>query len=120
MYPAKFSGYGKNGSAADFFPAFNAVEVLGPTFCAGANAAVEHRRVARIIVDFIMVNNIVQYGREPGDFGFGTWYLEGKTEEDIKKIKYQEIMNGRLAMMAFGGVVTQSILFNVGFPYIGS
>jgi hypothetical protein len=27
-------------------------------------------------------------------------------------------MNGRLAMMAIGGACTQSVLFDVGFPYL--
>jgi hypothetical protein len=56
-------------------------------------------------------------GREPGDFGLGLGFLKGKSDEQVKKLKYQEIMNGRLAMMAFGGAVTQSNLFDVGFPY---
>ena len=73
------------------------------------------------IVSYLGVAEMLQgSGREPGDFGIGTWYLEGKSEDEVTKIKYQEIMNGRLAMMAFGGIVTQSVLFNVGFPYIGA
>jgi light-harvesting complex I chlorophyll a/b binding protein 1 len=73
------------------------------------------------IVSWLGVSEMLQgSGREPGNFGFGTWYLEGKSEEAVKKIKYQEIMNGRLAMMAFAGAVTQSVLYDVGFPYIGS
>lgn len=56
-------------------------------------------------------------GREPGYYGFGVKYYEKKSEKEIEKIKYQEIMNGRLAMMAFGGMVTQSVLFEKGFPY---
>ena len=72
------------------------------------------------IVSYLGVAEMLQgSGREPGDFGFGTWYLEGKSDEEVKKIKYQEIMNGRLAMMAFSGVVTQSVLFDASFPYIG-
>jgi hypothetical protein len=59
-------------------------------------------------------------GREAGDFGFGNQFMDGKSAEEVKKLKYQEIMNGRLAMMAFGGAVTQSVLYDVGFPYIGS
>jgi len=72
------------------------------------------------IVSYLGVAEMLQgSGREPGDFGFGTWYLEGKTPEQVKLLKYQEIKNGRLAMMAFGGVVTQSVLFDASFPYIG-
>jgi light-harvesting complex I chlorophyll a/b binding protein 1 len=73
------------------------------------------------IVSWLGVAEMLQgSGREPGYFGFGTKFYEGKSDEQIKKLKYQEIKNGRLAMMAFGGAVTQSVLYNVGFPYIGS
>jgi light-harvesting complex I chlorophyll a/b binding protein 1 len=73
------------------------------------------------IVSYLGVAEMLQgSGREPGYFGFGTKFYEGKSDEQIKKLKYQEIKNGRLAMMAFGGAVTQSVLYDVGFPYIGS
>merc|ERR1719384_58091 len=56
-------------------------------------------------------------GRAPGDFGFGYAYLAGKSEEQIETLKLQEITHCRLAMLAFGGVVTQSVLLEKGFPY---
>lgn len=70
------------------------------------------------LVGYIALSETLQgSGRAAGDFGFGTQFLEGKSEEDVKKLKYNEIMNGRLAMMAFGGMVTQSVLYEKGFPY---
>lgn len=70
------------------------------------------------MVSYIAVAEMLQgSGREPGYFGFGTKFLEGKSPEAVEKIKYQEIMNGRLAMLAFGGAVTQSVLYEKGFPY---
>jgi Chlorophyll A-B binding protein len=73
------------------------------------------------IVSYLAVAEMLQgSGREPGYFGFGSWYMDGMSDADVKKVKYQEIANGRLAMLAFGGVVTQSVLYDVGFPYIGS
>merc|ERR1712127_1058778 len=64
------------------------------------------------IVSWLAVAEMLQgSGREPGDFGFGTSFLNGKTDEQIKKLKYQEIKNGRLAMKAFSGAVTQSVLY---------
>jgi Chlorophyll A-B binding protein len=72
------------------------------------------------IVGWLAVAEMLQgSGREAGDFGFGTSFLNGKSEAQIKKLKYNEIKNGRLAMMAFGGAVTQSVLYDVGFPYTG-
>lgn len=56
-------------------------------------------------------------GRAPGDFSFGANFLKGKSEKDIEAMKLKEIKNGRLAMMAFSGVVTQSILNGSDFPY---
>jgi Chlorophyll A-B binding protein len=70
------------------------------------------------MVSYISVAEMLQgSGREPGDFQFGASFLNGKSAEQVKKIKYNEIMNGRLAMLAFGGMVTQSVLFSKGFPY---
>ncbi|GAX21830.1 light-harvesting complex I chlorophyll a/b binding protein 1 [Fistulifera solaris] len=70
------------------------------------------------IVSYIGVSEMLQgSGRAPGDFNFGTKYLEGKTEAQINKLKYQELKNGRLAMMAFSGAVTQAVLYDKGFPY---
>jgi hypothetical protein len=70
------------------------------------------------MVSYIGVSEMLQgSGREPGYFGLGTKFLEGKSADQVKKIKYQEIMNGRLAMLAFSGIVTQSVLYEKGFPY---
>jgi len=70
------------------------------------------------MVSYIGVAEMLQgSGREPGYFGLGTKFLEGKSKEQVDKIKYQEIMNGRLAMLAFSGMVTQSVLYDKGFPY---
>lgn len=58
-------------------------------------------------------------GRQPGDFGFDPLgYLKNKSEDEVDFIKLQELKNGRLAMLAFGGIVTQSILTGHAFPYV--
>jgi len=55
--------------------------------------------------------------REPGDFA---WYwFAPKDPEKLEKKKVSELMNGRLAMCAVGGIATQSIITGGGFPYIG-
>lgn len=54
--------------------------------------------------------------REPGDFA---WYwFAPKSDEEMEKKRNSELMNGRLAMMAVGGIATQSILGGHGFPYL--
>jgi hypothetical protein len=45
--------------------------------------------------------------------------LKGKSPEQIKIMKTKEINNGRLAMLAFGGIATQTALGDAfhAFPY---
>merc|ERR1719384_534992 len=90
------------------------------------DAAVEYGALGNIFVwiaiaemsSWLGVSQMLQgSGREPGDFGFGHAYLAGKTDEQIETLKLQEITHCRLAMLAFSGVVTQSVLFDKGFPY---
>ena len=74
------------------------------------------------MVSWIAVSQMLQgSGREPGDFGFDPMgFLKGKSEAEIKTMKMKELSNGRLAMMAFSGAVTQSVLYDSGFPYTSS
>merc|ERR1711920_466610 len=48
--------------------------------------------------------------REPGDLNFGKQFLLGKSEEEIKDLRLKELNNGRLAMMAFGGMVHHNLV----------
>jgi Chlorophyll A-B binding protein len=55
--------------------------------------------------------------RLAGDFQFTGGILAGKSAEFIKEIKTKEVTNGRLAMLAFGGIATQTALGSTEFPY---
>jgi len=58
--------------------------------------------------------------REAGDFGLDPLkFLKDKSKEDSDKMKTRELLNGRLAMLAFGAVATQSSLSEAtqNFPY---
>lgn len=58
-------------------------------------------------------------GREPGDFGLDPLgFLDGKSEEEVNRMKLRELKNGRLAMIAFSAVITQSVLTQGPFPYV--
>jgi len=54
--------------------------------------------------------------REPGNLGFATDRLAFKTEEEVNKLKLQEIKNGRLAMLAIGGMIHHN--FVTGEPLL--
>jgi len=58
--------------------------------------------------------------REAGDFKLDPLqFLKGKSKEEVDRVKTQELLNGRLAMLAFGAVSTQAALGEAtqNFPY---
>ena len=58
-------------------------------------------------------------GRAPGYFGFDPLnFSNGKPEKVQKDLVQKELNNGRLAMLAFSGLVTQSVLYGKDFPYL--
>jgi hypothetical protein len=54
--------------------------------------------------------------REAGDLGFG--YAGPKDAAKMEDRKLQELLHGRLAMCAIGGIATQTVLSGHGFPYV--
>merc|ERR1719310_1724410 len=56
-------------------------------------------------------------GREPGDYGFDPIGFSADPTKK-KELQMKELANGRLAMFAFSGVVTQSVLTGNQFPYL--
>ena len=50
------------------------------------------------------------------DFGWKWFAPSGK--EAFDKKRESELLNGRLAMCAVGGIATQSIINGHGFPYV--
>lgn len=54
--------------------------------------------------------------REPGDYGL--MFFAPATKEGFDTKRTAELLNGRLAMIAVGGIATQSIICGHGFPYV--
>jgi len=81
--------------------------------------------LAVAVVEFCASAVLVEVGkgdsdREAGDFKLDPLsFLKEKSPEEVKKMKTREIANGRLAMLAFGAVATQTALEggNTAFPY---
>ncbi len=69
------------------------------------------------VVTFPSVQATMRGERAPGDFGIAG---PGK-DPDGKKLERKqlsELLNGRLAMCAIGGIATQTVLSGHGFPYV--
>jgi hypothetical protein len=49
---------------------------------------------------------------------FGWTLLKPKDEAVYQKKVDSELLNGRLAMMAVGGIATQSVVTGHGFPFL--
>ena len=70
------------------------------------------------VVSFISIDQMLRgSGREPGDFGFDPigFSSDPKVKADLQM---KELANGRLAMFATGGVITQAVLTGNTFPYL--
>ena len=97
----------------------------GATSATVHNAAVEFGALGNIFIwiaiaemtSWIGVSQMLQgSGREPGDFGFG--YAGPKDAAGMEKAQLQELLHGRLAMCAIGGIATQTVITGHGFPYV--
>ncbi|CAN0003983.1 unnamed protein product [Scytosiphon promiscuus] len=70
------------------------------------------------IILFPTVIDMDKKDREPGDFALDPLNL-CKTPEKAEKYKLSELKNGRLAMMAVSGALTQMGMTGHGFPFLG-
>lgn len=56
-------------------------------------------------------------GGAPGDYAFDPIGF-GADPVKLEKLQMKELANGRLAMLAFSGMVTQAVLTGNDFPYL--
>lgn len=62
--------------------------------------------------------NMNEFDRKPGSFGFDPLSLGPKDEAKYREMELAELKNGRLAMVAIGGMVAGSLVTGHGFPYL--
>jgi len=62
--------------------------------------------------------NMNGYDRQPGDYGFDPLSVYPSDPEKQKEMQLKELKNGRLAMIALGGMVAGSVITENGFPYL--
>ena len=75
--------------------------------------------LAELISSVSVMQMLEGSGRQPGDYGLDPLgFISNKSDEEVERMKLREIKNGRLAMLAFSGVVTQSVLTQGPFPYV--
>jgi hypothetical protein len=75
--------------------------------------------LAEILSSVAVIQMLQGSGRKPGDFGLDpVGFLKGKSEAEVNDMKLKEITHGRLAMLAFSGMVTQAVLTQGPFPYV--
>jgi hypothetical protein len=73
--------------------------------------------LAEIISSVAVVEMLQGSGRAPGYFGFDpVGFLKGATKEKKEEMELKELTNGRLAMLAFSGMVR--IVGQSEFPYM--
>ena len=66
---------------------------------------------------FPALANMNNYDRAPGDYSFDPLGMMPTDPEMKKQYQLAELKNGRLAMIAIGGMVTGAAITGKGFPY---
>merc|ERR1719499_3043117 len=71
------------------------------------------------VVEFCCAKKVFEWNSLEcaGDYGFGVQFLP-KDEEGQKTMRVKELKNARLAMVAFGGAITQAVITRHPFPWL--
>eukprot|EP01040_Poterioochromonas_malhamensis_P003588 gene3588-3833_t len=111
--------------ATDFFHLPGDIHAISSV--AAHNAAVSSGALFQVLALVIALEaiNVVAIrdmlngsGRQPGEFYFDPLgFYNGKSDKVKEDLQLKELENGRLAMLAFSGIVTQAVVTGKGFPY---
>jgi len=69
-----------------------------------------------IVITYPSIQATMKGERAPGDYGIRMLYP--KDEAGQKKYELNELLHGRLAMCAIGGIATQTVITGHGFPFL--
>jgi len=64
------------------------------------------------------LSNMNEFDRKPGDWGFDPFGLYPTDPAKQKEMQLKELKNGRLAMVAIGGMIAGAQISGHGFPYV--
>jgi len=67
---------------------------------------------------FAALANMNEFDRAPGDYGFDPLKLWPSDPKKQEKLRLAELKNGRLAMIAIGGMVAGAAVTGHPFPYL--
>mmetsp|Transcript_1234 Transcript_1234/g.2677 ORF Transcript_1234/g.2677 Transcript_1234/m.2677 type:complete len:209 (-) Transcript_1234:321-947(-) len=70
------------------------------------------------VMTLAALSNMNEFDRAPGDFGFDPLGLFPNDPAKQDEMRLKELKNGRLAMVAIGGMIHGAIVTGHGFPYL--